>query len=228
VARGATTRLGERSWRTKPEEEKKPNGGWRARSQEGGWERGGEKIGGDLASVRGPTGRWNPRSRLIAIKAPLRLRLWIFYSSRCLPLSVFFPLSRFFPAPFLLVSLLALNSLYADSVTPCTHHRLHLETTRSDPFLVMRRTAPSLPPYPPTYPRVGGGTQFETSEFEYGRPGPETMGTSTDHTGCEQMVEQPRDMRSGNGCSFFSRPQTTHETTAGANYRQSNSYYYSL
>lgn len=30
---------------------------------------------GDLASVRGPTGRWNPRSRLIAIKAPLRLRL---------------------------------------------------------------------------------------------------------------------------------------------------------
>lgn len=82
--------------------------------------------------------------------------------------------------------------------------------TRSDPFLVMRRTAPSpllpLPrPCPPTYPRVGGGTQFETSEFEYSRPGPETMGTSSDHTGCEQMVEQPRDMRSGKGCSFFSQ-----------------------
>lgn len=58
------------------EEERKPNGGWTARSQEG--EREDEKQerrSGDLASVRGPTGRWNPRSRLIAIKAPLRLRL---------------------------------------------------------------------------------------------------------------------------------------------------------
>lgn len=34
-----------------------------------------ERRSGDLASVRGPTGRWNPRSRLIAIKASLRLRL---------------------------------------------------------------------------------------------------------------------------------------------------------
>ncbi|KYM94930.1 hypothetical protein ALC62_14525 [Cyphomyrmex costatus] len=34
-----------------------------------------ERRSGDLTSVRGPTGRWNPRSRLIAIKAPLRLRL---------------------------------------------------------------------------------------------------------------------------------------------------------
>ena len=53
------------------------------------------------------------------------------------------------------------------------------------------------------YPQVGGGTQFETSEFEYSRPGSETMGTSMDHTGCEQMVEQPQDMRSGKDCSFF-------------------------
>lgn len=55
------------------------------------------------------------------------------------------------------------------------------------------------------------------------------MGTSTDHTGCEQMVEQPRDMRSGKGCSFLSRPRTTHETAAagGANYRlsQGDPYY---
>ncbi|KAG7197112.1 hypothetical protein KM043_007203 [Ampulex compressa] len=29
------------------------------------------------------------------------------------------------------------------------------------------------------------------------------MGTSTDHTGCEQMVEQPEDMRSGKGSPFF-------------------------
>lgn len=28
------------------------------------------------------------------------------------------------------------------------------------------------------------------------------MGTSTDHTGCEQMVEQPEDMRSGNRLPF--------------------------
>ena len=48
---------------------------------------------------------------------------------------------------------------------------------------------------PPLFPG-----QFETSEFEYGRPGSETMGTSTDHTGCEQMVQQPADMRSGNRC----------------------------
>ncbi|EZA53883.1 hypothetical protein X777_06586 [Ooceraea biroi] len=34
-----------------------------------------ERRSGDLALVREPTGRWNPRSRLIAIKAPLRLRL---------------------------------------------------------------------------------------------------------------------------------------------------------
>ncbi|KYQ54539.1 hypothetical protein ALC60_06563, partial [Trachymyrmex zeteki] len=59
---------------TKLEEEKKPNGGWRTKSQEGGQEDE-ERRSGDLASVRGPTGRWNPRSRLIAIKAPLRLRL---------------------------------------------------------------------------------------------------------------------------------------------------------
>lgn len=58
------------------EEERKPNGGWTARSQEGGREdEKQERRSGDLASVRGPTGRWNPRSRLIAIKAPLRLRL---------------------------------------------------------------------------------------------------------------------------------------------------------
>lgn len=59
------------------EEERKPNGGWTARSQEGGREdeKQEERRSGDLASVRGPTGRWNPRSRLIAIKAPLRLRL---------------------------------------------------------------------------------------------------------------------------------------------------------
>lgn len=34
-----------------------------------------EGRSGNLALVREPTGRWNPRSRLIAIKAPLRLRL---------------------------------------------------------------------------------------------------------------------------------------------------------
>ncbi|KAF7388086.1 hypothetical protein HZH66_010853 [Vespula vulgaris] len=44
--------------------------------------------------------------------------------------------------------------------------------------------------------RVGEETQFETSEFEYGRPQAETMGTSMDHTGCEQMVEQAGDMHS--------------------------------
>ena len=38
------------------------------------------REGDFLGSVRGPTGRWNPRSRLIAIKAPLGPRLWIFYS----------------------------------------------------------------------------------------------------------------------------------------------------
>lgn len=32
-------------------------------------------LGDFLGSVRGPTGRWNPRSRLIAIKAPLGPRL---------------------------------------------------------------------------------------------------------------------------------------------------------
>jgi len=54
----------------------------RARGAEagGGGEKGGREGGreggsGDLALVREPTGRWNPRSRLIAIKAPLRLRL---------------------------------------------------------------------------------------------------------------------------------------------------------
>lgn len=95
------------------------------------------------------------------------------------------------------------------------------DNTRSDPLL--RNTDapdPATSDRPPAYPQVGGGTQFETSEFEYGRPGPETMGTSTDHTGCEQMVEQPRDMRFGKDCSFLSRPRTTHETAAGrANYR---------
>lgn len=70
MARGATTRSG----RAKLEEEEKLNGGWKARSQEAGREEE-ERRSGDLASVRGPTGRWNPRSRLIAIKAPLRLRL---------------------------------------------------------------------------------------------------------------------------------------------------------
>lgn len=46
--------------------------------------------------------------------------------------------------------------------------------------------------------------QFETSEFEYGAhsrlhrvPTGQNNGTSMDHTGCEQMVEQPEDMRSG-------------------------------
>lgn len=39
------------------------------------------------------------------------------------------------------------------------------------------------------------------------------------------MVEQPRDMRSGKGYSFFSRPRTTHETTASANYHQIDFYY---
>jgi len=42
------------------------------------------------------------------------------------------------------------------------------------------------------------------------------------------MVEQPRDMRSGKSCSFLSRPRTTHETAAGANYRQGNPYYRTL
>ncbi|KYM81424.1 hypothetical protein ALC53_08192 [Atta colombica] len=49
--------------------------GWtKTKFREGGQEDQ-ERRSGDLASVRGPTGRWNPRSRLIAIKAPLRLRL---------------------------------------------------------------------------------------------------------------------------------------------------------
>lgn len=51
--------------------------------------------------------------------------------------------------------------------------------------------------------RVGEETQFETSEFEYGRPQAETMGTSMDHTGCEQMVEQAGDMRSGKNYLYF-------------------------
>ncbi|KAL2737297.1 hypothetical protein V1477_012253 [Vespula maculifrons] len=45
--------------------------------------------------------------------------------------------------------------------------------------------------------RVGEETQFETSEFEYGRPQAETMGTSMDHTGCEQMS-------SANSLKFYS------------------------
>ncbi|EGI69413.1 hypothetical protein G5I_01703 [Acromyrmex echinatior] len=48
--------------------------GW-TKLKEGGQEDEERRRSGDLASVRGPTGRWNPRSRLIAIKAPLRLRL---------------------------------------------------------------------------------------------------------------------------------------------------------
>jgi hypothetical protein len=70
-----------RGWRTRSEGEDEPNdesegegsGGGRGRGErrEGGREGG----SGDLALVREPTGRWNPRSRLIAIKAPLRLRL---------------------------------------------------------------------------------------------------------------------------------------------------------
>lgn len=54
------------------EEEEKPNGGQGCLREERPRERVDQ---GDLASVREPTGRWNPRSRLIAIKAPLRLRL---------------------------------------------------------------------------------------------------------------------------------------------------------
>lgn len=133
-----------------------------------------------------------------------------------------FPSFTSLPAPFPLVSSLALNPLYADSVlhtvhTP-PHLRLHLETTRSDPFLVMRRTTPSSSPLiRPMYPR-GLGEAPNSKRANLNTAGPETMGTSTDHTGCEQMVEQPRDMRSGKGCSFFSRLRTTHETTAGANY----------
>ncbi|KYN12172.1 hypothetical protein ALC57_15664, partial [Trachymyrmex cornetzi] len=61
LGHGGGSRSDEVGW-TKLEEEKKPNEDEERRS-------------GDLASVRGPTGRWNPRSRLIAIKAPLRLRL---------------------------------------------------------------------------------------------------------------------------------------------------------
>lgn len=85
MGHGGGSRSDDEAGRAKLEDEvggreETKRGGWRARSREEGregWE-GGEKIGeggGDLASVRGPTGRWNPRSRLIAIKAPLRLRL---------------------------------------------------------------------------------------------------------------------------------------------------------
>jgi hypothetical protein len=47
-------------------------------------------------------------------------------------------------------------------------------------------------------PRVGGGTQFETSEFEYGRPGPRNNGD----------IDGPHGMRA-NG-----------RTTAGHAFRQ--------
>ncbi|KYN37590.1 hypothetical protein ALC56_07789 [Trachymyrmex septentrionalis] len=75
LGHGGGSRSDEIGWR-KLEEEKKPNAvGGGPKSQEGGQEEDEERRSEDLASVRGPTGRWNPRSRLIAIKAPLRLRL---------------------------------------------------------------------------------------------------------------------------------------------------------
>lgn len=56
-------------------EETQTVGGGRDHGKKDGKDGKQERRSGDLASVRGPTGRWNPRSRLIAIKAPLRLRL---------------------------------------------------------------------------------------------------------------------------------------------------------
>ena len=145
------------------------------------------REGDFLGSVRGPTGCWNPRSRLIAIKAPLGPRLWIFYSqSSSFSLyagahTVLHRVHHASPPPFLF------RSVIRKQAKPLSSSSSSLSREYRERSLLLL-CSPLLSPF----------GQFETSEFEYGRPGSETMGTSTDHTGCEQMVQQPEDMRSGN------------------------------